>query len=434
MNAGLLGEHLASPRTATKTNQSTALDTRTADNGGPSDQSGFASYVARDTEPSSSDAKQTKHPAEAPGASDAGPDPTLPGLTIEPDAQAEILTPTAPPETDSADAPVLAVASETADINTAPIQAQADDGVALTLDASANRTDIANADADAPDPRAPARAETANVAIAADSDTAKLAERTDRLRADATSQPGDPAEAEPAADLNKSSRVDIGRSEAELARGPAPAASSEQAAIAQTDARQALTAETSALDRTGLGGVPRDVTVVAADPVVSIATGSTPSTAAPVATGLTPTAPAIPVAMPNDLTGIIVNALNNGIDPQEQLVVQLDPPELGRVMIDFKFDAQGLQQIVVTSENPEALKRLRELHFELTQALREHGLSEQNMSFQQHADGPSQDTWTSSEPDGRDMQFTAAADRRASPSATPTAPRVQPRDRLDLLL
>ncbi|MEM1146740.1 MAG: flagellar hook-length control protein FliK [Pseudomonadota bacterium] len=150
--------------------------------------------------------------------------------------------------------------------------------------------------------------------------------------------------------------------------------------------------------------------------------------------GLTPTAPAQVIAAPNELTHVILNALKSGFDPQEQLVVQLDPPELGRVLIDFKFDAQGLQQVVVTSENPEALKRLRELHFELTEALKDQGLSEKNMSFRQEADDRQSSGW-------RGADFTPAMssvygqiDDAATLSAPPPVTRAGSTDRLDLRL
>lgn len=140
--------------------------------------------------------------------------------------------------------------------------------------------------------------------------------------------------------------------------------------------------------------VTRDAPISFSDTLLAV--GQSPSVPSQVAPGgLVPTQPAVLIAAPNDITSIIVNNLKNIADPQDQVIVQLDPPELGRVSIDFKFDAQGVQQITVTTENPEALKRLRELHFELTSALREHGLSEKNMSFRQHSDGQSQSGWQS---------------------------------------
>jgi hypothetical protein len=73
-------------------------------------------------------------------------------------------------------------------------------------------------------------------------------------------------------------------------------------------------------------------------------------------------------------------------DQKSRVYVQLDPPELGRLALDFKFDPQGLQQIIITSETQEALKRMRGQHFELVQALQENGMGESAVSYQQSQD------------------------------------------------
>ena len=159
------------------------------------------------------------------------------------------------------------------------------------------------------------------------------------------------------------------------------------------------------------------------------------SVSAPALTsGLTPIAPSIPMAAPNEISSIILNALRNGAEPQDQLIVQLDPPELGRVAIDFKFDGQGVQQITVTSENPEALKRLRELHFELTEALKDHGLSEQNLSFRQHADDRSQPDWQIPELTRSDLLFSATDEPKSQALPIRSNTAYAHPDRLDLTL
>lgn len=179
----------------------------------------------------------------------------------------------------------------------------------------------------------------------------------------------------------------------------------------------------------------RAPTAISALPDALISVAPSTSTSAPAVTsGLTPVAPSVPIAAPSELNSIILNAVKNGGEPREQLIVQLDPPELGRVAIDFKFDAQGVQQITVTSENPEALKRLRELHFELTQALKDHGLSEQNLSFRQQADDQSQPAWQMPERSGPGSLFSANEDTPAeSPLIRANTTYTQP-DRLDLTL
>jgi flagellar hook-length control protein FliK len=99
---------------------------------------------------------------------------------------------------------------------------------------------------------------------------------------------------------------------------------------------------------------------------------SVPSTFVPTHTAL--------VAAPTDLVGIISKTAEDG--QSDRVVVQLDPPELGRVSIDFKFDSQGIQHVTITSETPEAMRQLRQMHGELVQALERQGIGSQNMSFQ----------------------------------------------------
>lgn len=99
----------------------------------------------------------------------------------------------------------------------------------------------------------------------------------------------------------------------------------------------------------------------------------------PAAPQLVPTHTAL-IATSAQLPDIVARATANG--QEDSIVVQLDPPELGRLSIDFKFDAQGLQHVTITAESPEAMRQLRQMHFELVQALERNGLSSQNMSFQ----------------------------------------------------
>lgn len=88
-------------------------------------------------------------------------------------------------------------------------------------------------------------------------------------------------------------------------------------------------------------------------------------------------------APPSQVPAILSDAVSMADKGNDKVVVQLDPPELGRVIIDFKFDTSGLQSVVVSAENPEALKQLRHMHFELIQALEQNGLSESDLSFKQ---------------------------------------------------
>ena len=50
-------------------------------------------------------------------------------------------------------------------------------------------------------------------------------------------------------------------------------------------------------------------------------------------------------ATPAEVVSIITDNVSGTEDPQDRIVVRLDPPELGRVSIDFKIDAHGVQHI-----------------------------------------------------------------------------------------
>ena len=126
-------------------------------------------------------------------------------------------------------------------------------------------------------------------------------------------------------------------------------------------------------------------------PGANAATGAPAQTAA-VTPGATFTpANAVMVATSAQLPEIVAKATSDQND--DRIVVQLDPPELGRVSIDFKFDPQGLQHVTVTAESPEAMRQLRLMHFELVQALERNGLSGQNMTFQ-HQNPQQDNSWT----------------------------------------
>jgi len=417
MIAGLLGEHLASPRTAQKTNQSTALDPKTAKGGDSAHKDEFASLVSKESEPAAADAPLAETPVASPPTATAD---RANAISLE---QAVLTAPEidANASIDAAEVN-LQIVAETPDAD--PVKS------AVTLTSQAPTGEVLTQD-----PRVRAQAEPRETTRADGFGTVKLVETDATFSAPPPSESDIALDTEAEIDPRLQIRGELADPEADVPRPTATFGSAEVANI-DAQARQSAATDVSSFDRLLTGGLSREAGNVTAEHVLTTApvttTSSAPSSVS--VNGLTPTAPSIPLATPNELTGIIVNAINNGLDPKEQLVVQLDPPELGRVMIDFKFDAQGLQQVVVTTENPEALKRLRELHFELTQALKEHGLSEQNMSFRQEAEGQSQDAWGSDNSTHQNAQFFAAEDRRASPSATPNGPRPTAQERLDLLL
>lgn len=121
---------------------------------------------------------------------------------------------------------------------------------------------------------------------------------------------------------------------------------------------------------------------------------SAPSpTLATTPSAMTPTLGLV-TATPTEVVDIITDKLTGLEDHRDRVTVQLNPVELGRVSVDFKFDAQGLSHVTITGETPEALRQLRALHFELVNALERQGWAGQNMTFQQEQrdpQGPSTD-------------------------------------------
>ncbi len=161
---------------------------------------------------------------------------------------------------------------------------------------------------------------------------------------------------------------------------------------------------------------------------------SVPAMAAPVptATGLTP-AHAMIVAAPAQVVDIISSAADDG--QSDSIVVQLDPPELGRVSIDFKFDANGLQHVTITGESSEAMRQLRLMHFELIQALERHGIASSNMTFQQQQN-PQQSPFSNPfarEPLKGQPSHAETGEAVITPYSLPSA-RTLPGGRLDMKL
>lgn len=131
-------------------------------------------------------------------------------------------------------------------------------------------------------------------------------------------------------------------------------------------------------------------TETATQAATSIAAGAGPAASVPQSAAMAISAPGIGammaqaqatvVAAPQELVNVFSDRLSGG-DKPDRIMVQLDPPELGRVSIEFKFDAQGLQQVAVRAETAEAMRQLRLLHFDLVQSLEQHGLPSGNMTF-----------------------------------------------------
>lgn len=157
------------------------------------------------------------------------------------------------------------------------------------------------------------------------------------------------------------------------------------------------------------------------DPASPAATlGSTTSSNAPLnltsttAPSFNPAAPSgqspVIVASPADVPGVVAQTLAQN-ESTERISIQLDPPELGRVSIEFQIDESGVHTVTVTGETSEALRKLRLMNFELLQALEQQGLGGRSFSLEyQHSEPAEHWAQASDDPtgDGDDTQSQAA--------------------------
>lgn len=81
---------------------------------------------------------------------------------------------------------------------------------------------------------------------------------------------------------------------------------------------------------------------------------------------------------------IVSEAILLAKETSKGVTVQLDPPEMGRVYIDFLFDADRQVSVVIKTETLEAQHLLRERSAEFLGLLSENGLDSANLSFEFH--------------------------------------------------
>ena len=167
--------------------------------------------------------------------------------------------------------------------------------------------------------------------------------------------------------------------------GSTPLSADAQAAIDAASPDLINASATAPADPTMVSALTSDTGSSSGTAGTSLGLAAAPSAAAPAITTspvAVPMAPthAMVIASPAAVVDIVSQAAEDG--QSDRIVVQLDPPELGRVSIDFKFDAQGLQHVTITSETPEAMRQLRMMHADLVQALERQGIAGQNMTFE----------------------------------------------------
>lgn len=209
---------------------------------------------------------------------------------------------------------------------------------------------------------------------------------------------------------------------------PAPAntAPSEIPAISQPLAQLDTTDLTTGLDAIDLSQTSTPQSDSSSGLGLAQSTIITP--AAPISLPLAPAAANPIVASPKEIPTIISESLPTADPDNSRIMVQLDPPELGRVTIDFRFEGQVLQAVTITGESPEALRQLRHMHFELIQALEQNGLSNSDLEFRQEQSAQRQFNNSPSDPQAADesLDMPNLSDRPVTDSiSTPKSNQTQ---------
>lgn len=302
-------------------------------------------------------------------------------------------------EQDELQAAALSVSASDAPVRTnegeAPVADTADTPVGTRLEAAADPAKpglAAKADPEATDPEtAPAAEKTPKSDTVAAAVTSNAAAPVATIVAQAV-QPG---QARPAADSIGAVGSRTEQTSGETVDVPAPARarrSADTAAIPHAeDFAKALASESGLEHSEGIeksGGAAQAGLNHSASPFALATAPGLSGQPVGAAAQILPnpvamTATATMIAAPEEIVDIFTNKLA-GADKPERITVQLDPPELGRISIEFKFDAQGLQHVAVTSDTPEAMQRLRMMHADLVQSLEQHGLNARDMSFSQN--------------------------------------------------
>lgn len=93
----------------------------------------------------------------------------------------------------------------------------------------------------------------------------------------------------------------------------------------------------------------------------------------------------VPPAVQNAIISTVSDAILTAKETPKGVMVQLDPPEMGRVYIDFMFDADNRVNVVVKADNIDSFNILKERSQDFLQMLGDNGFSNIDLSFEQQS-------------------------------------------------
>ena len=342
------------------------------------DQASFADQLA---------AKDTSDQQTSKSETNAASDTDSTDTQATSDAKADTQQPTVTDETDVS----FQLFSQNVSEDTAKVAEQAGETLTTPVlaDDASKQTLAAPSEEILPDPTiTTAEEETASKKAASDQPDLVATASTQAQKAAGEAETAKPVETPI---IGKTAEADItARTTAQAAANPDDAVQAPALATSNASFDEAIKVSATPINATG------DATGTG---IITATTQATPTTAQAPTVQIAQTPAAIPtppqvVAVPEDIPRLITQAMTSE-DAADRIVIQLDPPELGRVSLDFKLDANGVQTVTVTAETPEAIKKLRMMNFELIQAMEQNGLNsggfgldyQQSQSFAQYEPG-----------------------------------------------
>jgi len=132
-----------------------------------------------------------------------------------------------------------------------------------------------------------------------------------------------------------------------------------------------------------LGGSPLETTLSnTLNPNFSLGTAQTQVSGTTTLT-MPPSAPVATSAHSNAVINTVTQAMLIAKETSQGVMVQIDPPEMGRVYIDFMFESESQVNVVVKSDTVASHDILRERAEHFTQMLKDNGFENINLSFEQ---------------------------------------------------
>ena len=132
-----------------------------------------------------------------------------------------------------------------------------------------------------------------------------------------------------------------------------------------------------------LGGSPLETTLPnTLNPSFSLGTAQTQVSGTTTLT-MPPSAPIATPAHSNAVINTVSQAMLIAKETSQGVMVQIDPPEMGRVYIDFMFESDSQVNVVVKSDTVASHDILRERAEHFTQMLKDNGFENINLSFEQ---------------------------------------------------